>query len=66
MGNAYHTVPTAELVAMWERKRGSLLGSSPSRDDFEALYEMRRELDRRKDEPKPVVDVNFSSDYLTD
>ena len=66
MGNAYHTVPTAELVAMWERKRDSLLSASPSREDCEALYEMRRELDRRRDEPRPVVDVNFSSEYLTD
>jgi len=66
MGNAYHTVPTAELAGMWERKRDSLLAGSPSREDCEALYEMRRELDRRRDEPRPVVDVNFSSEYLTD
>ena len=68
MGNAYHTVPTAEPVGMWERRRDSILNRAdgPTLEDCEALYEMRRELDRRKDEPKPVVDVNFSSDYLTD
>ena len=69
MGNAYHTVPTPSLIEMWERQRDSMLGRSSSElsaDDCEALYEMRRELDKRRDIPKPTVDVNFSSDYLTD
>ena len=64
MCNAYHTVPTVELVAMWERERDRLRRSGSG--DFDALYAMRRELDRRRDEPKPTVDVNFSSEYLTD
>ena len=44
-------------------------GKDPSEltvGDFDEIYDMRRELDRRKDEPKQIVDVNFSKDYLTD
>lgn len=64
MSNEYRTIPTVELVEMWERERDRLRGSGSG--DFDALYEMRCELDRRRDIPKPVVDVNFSNDYLTD
>lgn len=54
---------------MWEDGVNAVKGKDPSEltvGDYDAILEMRRELDRRKDEPKPVVDVNFSKDYLTD
>ena len=65
----YRTIPTSELVEMWERGVEVVRGKSPSEltvGEMDVLYEMRRELDRRKDEPKQIVDVNFSKDYLTD
>lgn len=69
MGNDYRTVPTCELVERWERLRDGLVSTPPDGrtvEDCDALYEMRRELDRRRDEPKRIVDVNFAKDYLTD
>ena len=69
MANDYRDCPTATLLARWERLRDKLGLIPPSEwDDVEAdcLWEMRRELDRRKDIPKPTVDINFASDYLTD
>ena len=65
----YRTIPTSELVEMWECGVEVVRGKSPSEltvGDMDVLYEMRRELDRRRDEPKQIVDVNFSKDYLTD
>lgn len=65
--NRYRDVPTAVLKAMWERERDRL---SSMKDavvgDYDELLAMRQELDRRRDEPKQIVDVNFSKDYLTD
>ena len=69
MGIKYRTIPTVRLVQMWEDGVNAVKGKDPSEltvGDYDAILEMRRELDRRKDEPKPVVDVNFSKDYLTD
>lgn len=69
MGNDYHTIPTVDLVAMWEKGVNAVRGKDPSEltiGDYDAIYEMRRELDKRKDERKPIVDVNFSDVYLTD
>ena len=54
---------------MWEQGVNAVKGKDPSEltvGDYDALWEMRRELDRRKDEPKPIVNVNFSDEYLTD
>lgn len=69
MGNDYRSIPTARLVEMWREGVEALKGkdaSSLTEDDYGRILEMRREIDRRKDEPKPTVDVNFSKDYLTD
>lgn len=69
MGSGYRSIPTVRLVEMWEAGVSAIRGRDPSEltvGDFDAIYEMRRELDRRRDEPKPVVDVNFSNEYLTD
>ena len=65
----YRSRPTERLVAMWEAGVNAVMGRDPSEltiGDYDAIWEMRRELDRRRDERKPVVDVNFSEDYLTD
>lgn len=65
--NRYRDVPTAVLEGMWERERVRLSGMVGLRvRDYDELLAMRSELDRRKDEKKDVVDVNFSKDYLTD
>ena len=69
MGENYRSIPTERLVEMWMEGVNSVRGKDPSEltvGDCDAIWEMRRELDRRKDERKPVVDVNFSKDYLTD
>ncbi len=69
MGIKYRTIPTVRLVEMWLAGVNAVRGKDPAEltvGDYDAILEMRRELDRRKDEPKPVVDVNFSKDYLTD
>lgn len=69
MANDYRECPTLTLMARWGALRDKLRLIPPAEwDDIEAdaLWEMRRELDRRRDIPKPTVDVNFSSDYLTD
>lgn len=65
--NRYRDVPTAVLEGMWERERVRLSGMKGLKAmDYDDLLAMRSELDRRKDEKKEVVDVNFSKDYLTD
>lgn len=66
---SYKTIPTVRLVEMWESGVNALKGRDPSEltiEDYCEIYDMRRELDRRRDEPKEVVDVNFCKDYLTD
>jgi hypothetical protein len=65
--NDYRGIPTRVLQRMWENEKvrlASLRTNEPS--CYYRLLAMRKELDRRKDEPKPVVDVNFSKEYLTD
>lgn len=65
--NRYRDVPTAVLEGMWERERVRLSGMKGLKAmDYDDLLAMRSELDRRKDEKKEVVGVNFSKDYLTD
>ena len=65
--NRYRDVPTAVLEGMWERERVRLSGMKGLKAmDYDDLLAMRSELDRRKDEKKEVVDVNFAKDYLTD
>ena len=65
--SGFRDIPTSALLEMWsaERERVSHLEST-SMSDYAELLEMRTELDRRLDEPKPIVGVNFTKDYLTD
>ena len=69
MANDFRECPTATLMERWEVLRDKLSVLPPSEwdeVDADALLEMRRELDRRKNEPKQIVYVNFAKDYLTD
>lgn len=67
MGEKYRSLPTHILERMWEVERDRLAADKDAVvGDYDDLLAMRRELDRRKDEPKDIVDVNFSKDYLTD
>lgn len=65
--SSFRGIPTSALLEMWsaERERVSHL-ERPSQRDYCDLLAMRTELDRRLDEPKPIVDVNFTKDYLSD
>lgn len=69
MSNDYRSMPTEKLLRKWEALRNRLSRVSVAhrnQADVDALLEMRMELDRRNDEHKPIVDINFSNDYLTD
>ena len=69
MQTDYHTIPTVRLVEMWEAGVNAVRGRDPSEltvADYEVIYALRREIDRRTDDEKHIVDVNFSKDYLTD
>lgn len=65
--NEYASIPTSKLQKMWEKERERL---AAMRDavvaDYDSLLAMRRELDRRKDDPFPTAEVNFADEYLTD
>lgn len=63
----YREIPTPELERMWRIERDRL-----SRDkdavvgDYDALFAMRRELDRRMGGANPGVNIEFTDEYLTD
>lgn len=59
---------TPDLVRRWERLRDRLASKKPSErmvDDLDELMALRREIDRRRGEKCPTVEVNFES-YITD
>lgn len=65
----YRDVPTTELERMWNEKRLSLkigADSSVFRGELDEVYEMRRELDRRRGEVPQAKDVDFGKEYVTD
>ena len=69
MANDYRGIPTLELVRMWESAIEAIRGRNPSEltaSDYDSVYEMRRELDRRSGDGKPTVYVDFESGYVTD
>ena len=61
----YQRMSTPELRSLWEAERTRLLALPSEERDYDALYAMRRELERRGGEPLPGVEVNYD-DYLTD
>lgn len=59
----YRKMSTPALVRRWERlRRRALAGGTPDMDELSAL---RREIDRRKGERNPTVEIDFES-YITD
>ena len=69
MAHQYDGIPLVTLEAMWNEKRrriAELSAGDRLPSDMEELLSMRREIDKRRDNRNPVVDVNFSEVYLTD
>lgn len=65
MSNIYKTIETSVLRKMWERERDRLAGKKDAVvSDYDDLYAMRQELERRSGRPLPYKDVNFES-YVT-
>lgn len=66
MRKDYTSLSTDELTRLWERKRKAISKKeNRTLDDISDLLAMRKEIDRRKGEPKPIKDINFEN-YLTD
>ena len=65
--NKLRDIPTSALLEMWtaERERLSHL-ERVTPEDCRELLEMRSELDRRVDYPKPSAYADFAKEYLTD
>ena len=69
MAHQYDGIPLVTLEAIWYEKRrriAELSAGDRLPSDMEELLSMRREIDKRRDNRNPVVDVNFSEVYLTD
>ena len=69
MSRKYNGIALATLEEMWAEKRRRIAELPPddiSPSETEELLSMRREIDKRKDVRNPIVDVNFSEEYLTD
>lgn len=62
----FRDVPTPELERMWNEKRLSLKIGAGFRERLDDVYEMRRELDRRRGEVPQAKDVDFGKEYVTD
>lgn len=65
MSNDYRTLSTADLMERWEALRQKVLNKTGVLRDMDELNALRREIDRRRGETNPTVDVNFE-DYITD
>ena len=69
MGRKYDGIPLAMLEAEWAEKRRRIAELKPEDrlpSDMDELFSMRKEIERRKGNKNPVVNVNFSEEYLTD
>lgn len=78
----YSEMTTAQLLSAWEslrerimaakakydaaRGRGERIAPPVSAEDWDAAFSMRRELDKRSNERKPIVNIDFTDKYLTD
>lgn len=67
----YKDIPLQELERLYDEKKAWLSArldqyETASGPDWDELFELRREIDRRLDNRPPVVDVNFSELYTTD
>ena len=59
MSAEYRSLSTAELEQRWAGLRTKIESCGGGVADIDALYAIRRELDRRRGESSPVVEVNF-------
>ena len=69
MSHIYDGIPLVTLEAMWAEKQRRIAELPPADrtpSEMEELLTMRKEIDKRKGNRVPVVDVNFSEVYLTD
>ena len=63
---SYRSIPLPELVRMWEAGRNAVvLGAGDSDLTIGDLLDMRREIDRRRGESNPTVEVDFEK-YVKD
>lgn len=66
MSNYYKTIATPVLERMWERERDRLSRKVDAVvGDYEDLFAMRRELDRRRGIENPSSSVNYEN-YVSD
>lgn len=59
MSAEYRSLSTAELEQRWNGLRLKIESQNGGLSDIDALYAIRRELDRRRGESSPIVEVNF-------
>lgn len=62
----YSDISTEELRKRWETQRTKVVNHTHTQAEMDELLSMRKELDRRKGEKKPIVDINFEQNYTTD
>ena len=61
----YRSIKTPVLEKMWERERDRLMKKKDAVvGDYDELFMMRREIERRKGDKLPSADVDFES-YVT-
>lgn len=61
----YKHIPTEKLEQMWNQRRLRLRMGEHFKSDMDEVYEMRRELDRRRGDTPPGEEINFEK-YTTD
>lgn len=66
MSTDYKKIETPELKRLWEAQRNKVVNHSHTQGDLDELFAMKKELDRRKGEKNPIVDINFEQHYTTD
>ena len=65
MSRDYKSVSTSELDRRWARLRKRVIAGKGKAKDMDELNALRREIDRRRGERNPTVEVNFE-DYVKD
>lgn len=75
MSNHYRNMSDSELNRLWGELRERILAAKAaqvgheapavSQEDWDAAFAMRKELDRRRGDVPPTVDIDFEGDYVT-